>query len=196
MSQSNDTQNPMRMMFDVQRSFLQQGQQALQQTLDIQRNMTESLLRNNTGTGRTVQKQGTELAKNWTDAYVMALGSMMPQQDVQDLRSSVDDQFSQFRDAQDQAWDSIDSSVDDAVNAFNQLTQEQKQLIQQSVNSFYQAQSKMGQEAASVAQDIQEEAEQMSEEASSSSSSSSGSSGSSGSSDSSSSRSSSSSSSS
>ena len=148
-------------MFEWQRSAIQQGQRTMEQAIDMQRNMTESLWRNNLGTGRSIQQQQTEWARNWADAFFGAMGTMMSREETDQMRQTLDDQFQELNSAQEDAWEAFQQSMNESMGAYDDLTQSQKEVFNRSVESFMQAQSSMGEEVANVAEEMGQQAREM-----------------------------------
>lgn len=174
----------MNAMFEMQRNAIQQSQQMMQQGLDVQQRVTESLMRNNLNVGHNTQRQGTEFARNWMDTYFRALGSVFGQGDTSEVSQTLEEQFEEFTDSQEEAWDSFEESLDQAMNAYEDLNRSQKELIDRSFNSFFEMQRETGERVADAAEEMERQAQESrsstgSTSSSSSSSSSSGSSGSS-----------------
>ncbi|WP_115795082.1 hypothetical protein [Halorussus rarus] len=170
----------MNAMFEMQRNAIQQSQQMMQQGIDMQQRMTESMMRNNLSSGHNAQRQGTELARNWMDAYFRTLGTMFGRGDASEVSESLREQFEEFNDAQDDAWDSFEDSLDQAMDAYEDLNESQKELIDRSFNSFFEMQRETGERVADAAEQMERQAqESQSTTGSSSSSSSTSSSGSS-----------------
>ena len=170
----------MNAMFEMQRNAIQQSQQMMQQGIDMQQRMTESMMRNNLNSGHNAQRQQTEFARNWMDTYFRTLGTMFGQRDNSDVSESLRQQFEEFNDAQEEAWSSFEDSLDQAMDAYEDLSESQKELIDRSFNSFFEMQRETGERVADAAEEMERQAEESrSATSSSSSSSSSGSSSSS-----------------
>jgi hypothetical protein len=149
-------------MLQWQQNAIRQGQRTFEQALDVQQNMTESMWRNNIGTGRNVQQQSTEFVRNWMDAFFGAMGTMMDQEETRRLRQTVDEQFQELDEAQQEAWQAFEGSLEESVRAYEDLTQSQKELVNRSVDSFMEAQASMGEEVAHAAEEMGQQAREAS----------------------------------
>lgn len=152
----------MRDMLQWQQNAIRQGQRTFEQALDVQQNMAESMWRNNIGTGRAVQQQGTEFARNWTDAFFGAMGTMMAQEETDRVRQTVDEQFQELDRAQQEAWQAFEGSLEESIRAYEDLTQSQKELVDRSINSFMEAQASVGEEVAHAAEEMGQQAREVS----------------------------------
>ena len=166
-------------MFEMQRNAIQQTQQMMQQGIDMQQRMTESLMRNNLNMGHNAQRQGTEFARNWMDTYFQGLGMIFGQRDTSEMSDTLKEQFDQFSDSQEEAWGEFEDSLNKAMEAYEDLNESQKELIDRSFNSFYEMQRETGEHVADAAEEMERQAEESRSSSSSGSSSSSSSSSSS-----------------
>lgn len=141
-------------IIEWQRNAIEQGQRTVEQSLDVQRSMTESLWRNNLGTGHTIQDQQTALVRNWTDAFFGAMGTFMPREETEQMRKSLHDQFDELSHAQDEAWNAFQESVDEAMDAYDDLTESQKQVLDRSVKSYMEVQENVGEEMAHATEEM------------------------------------------
>lgn len=166
MSSQQQQRNAVKDMLQWQQNAIRQGQRTVEQALDVQQNVAESMWRNNLGTGRNVQQQQTEFARNWIDAFFGAMGTMMDQEESDRLRQTVDEQFQELDDAQQEAWQAFEESMNESVQAYDDLTQSQKELLDRSVESFMEAQASMGEEVASAAEEMGQQAREVSRQSS------------------------------
>lgn len=155
-------QNMVQDALQLQQNALRQGQRTFEQAIDMQQNMAESMWRNNLGTGRNVQQQGAQFARNWTDAFFGAMGTMMSQEETDRLRQTVDDQFQELDQAQQEAWQAFEGSLEESVQAFEDLSESQKDLVNQSINSFMEAQASVGEEVARATEQMGQQAREAS----------------------------------
>lgn len=160
-------QNAVQDMVQWQQNALRQGQRAFEQTIDMQQNMAESMWRNNLETSRNVQRQGTDLARNWMDAFFGAMGTpmmpqfrmgtMMPQEETDRMRKNLQEQFEELDEAQDEAWEAFGESLDESIQAYEDLTESQKELVNRSVDSVMEVEASMGEEVARVTEQMGEQ---------------------------------------
>ena len=132
---------PVEAAFETQYQSIKQGQKLFEQGLDLQQNATETFLRNGLAAQRGAQRQGTELARELFDAQVDAFESALDEDDY-DVRATVDQQFEEFNETQNDTWDEFE---DDFVEAFKDLSNQQKALVAKSVGAFLDAQQETGQ---------------------------------------------------
>ena len=138
-------------MFEMQRHAIQQSQQLLQQGLDMQQRMTESMLHNNLDAGHNAQRQGTEFARNWLDTYFRTLGTAFGQVDTSEVSQTLEKQFEHFSDSQEEAWNAFEDSLDQAMTAYKDLGGSQAELIDHSFTSFVEMQRETGERVAAAA---------------------------------------------
>lgn len=160
MSSEQQTQNQMSAMFEMQRNAIQQSQQMMQQGIDMQQRMTESVMRNNLNTGRNAQRQGTEFARSWLDTYFRSLGTMFGQSDNSDVSQELREQFEQFNDSQEEAWSAFEDSLEQAMTAYEDLNDSQKDLIDRSFESFFEMQRETGQQVSDAAEEMERQAQE------------------------------------
>jgi hypothetical protein len=83
---------PFQMGFEMQRQSIKAGQRLFEQGLDVQKQMTETLLRNSFATQRSAGNWGVELAHETANTQFEAYESMVDDME-REFRSAMDDQF-------------------------------------------------------------------------------------------------------
>lgn len=151
-------------MFEWQHSLLRQGQRTMEQALDVQQNVAESMWRNNLGTGRNLQQQSTEFARNWTDAFFGAMGTMMDEAETDRMRETLHEQYQELDEAQRETWQAFEESMNESMDAYDELTRSQKEVLDRAVNSWMDAQASVGEEFAHAAEEMGRQARDVSQE--------------------------------
>lgn len=124
----------MKTLFDLQRTSLEGGQQAIERGIDAQRRLVEATMRNGVTAHRSAQRHGLELTRQW---MVASAGSGWAGTDEQ--REEIDEQFGAMADAQDEAWGTIEGSVEEGLAGYEGLAERQKEFVERSVGSLVDA---------------------------------------------------------
>ena len=164
MSSERQQQTAVHDVLQFQQSAIRQGQRTVEQALDVQQRMAESMWRNNLGTGRNAQQQGTEFVRNWTDAFFGAMGTMMDEEETNRMRSTIEDQYEELDQAQQEAWQAFEESINESMRAYDDLARSQKQVLRQSVDSWMEAQASVGEEVAHAAEEMGQQAREASQQ--------------------------------
>lgn len=157
-------------LFEMQRNAMRQTQEMMRRGVDMQKRMTESAMQTNLDVGQSAQRQGTELTRNWLDAYFRTFGQMAGQRNAEEVSQTLDDEFEQFTNAQEDAWNAFEESIEQAMAAYDDLTQSQKELIDRSFNSFYEMQRETGERVSDAAEEVERQAQESGSSSSSESS--------------------------
>lgn len=113
MSQMN---SPVSTMFDVQRSAIEQSQDAFEQTITAQQQFLESMM--DVGTAKRLNHRSFETAHAMVDAYFDALESAMPTDrttGLEDVRGTMVDQLETAETTQTETLDAFEASVEDGM---------------------------------------------------------------------------------
>jgi len=103
-------------MFDVQRTAIEQSQDAFEQTVDAQQQFVESMM--DFGTAKQLNDRGFETAHSMVDAYFDALESAMPGDDasvLEDVHGMMVDQLDAAETTQNEALEAFEASVEDSM---------------------------------------------------------------------------------
>lgn len=157
-------------LFEMQRNAMRQTQEMMRRGVDMQKRMTESAMQTNLDVGQSAQRQGTELTRNWLDAYFRTFGQMAGQRNAEEVSQTLDDEFEQFTNAQEDAWNAFEESIEQAMAAYDDLTQSQKELIDRSFDSFYEMQRETGERVSDAAEEVERQAQESGSSSSSESS--------------------------
>lgn len=134
---------PLRVMFDIQQSSIEQGQQIVKRGLDVQRTMAASLVRNNLQTGRVLQQQQAKFAQRVVEASVTPVTLVLSDEDAAEVQSRMADGFDEYDQSRADAWESFERSFEEALDAYGEMTAQQKELVEQSVQTFFETQHRL-----------------------------------------------------
>lgn len=125
-------------MFDVQRTAIKQGEQALKQGLAAQRQANKLALAGIKGQ-ESFQRQGLELAQAATNAYMGTGMTMMSGRGSTEQRRGVDETFAQLKDMHAQFYDAIERELDRGVKSFEDFSDEYVDSLDQQTDQLLEA---------------------------------------------------------
>jgi len=154
--------SPIEAAFELQRRSIEHGERLFEHGLEMQRDATETMLRNGFAAQQRAQEEAVEMSRKLFDAQVEAVQSAM---DGDEFQSMVDRQFDEYGEERSAAWDEFETEF---FEAMEELTERQRDLIAESVRTMLDAQddvrhqaveaTERGQEVAQTAQERTERA--------------------------------------
>ncbi|MXR51838.1 hypothetical protein GRX03_09495 [Halovenus sp. WSH3] len=174
-----DYTSPIQTTFELQRRSLEQSQQALEQSVDIGQQISESLLAG-LDSQEQFQRRLVELNRDTVASALDAIESL-PGADVavDDLRENIDDGYERLLDGHEEAFDNISAELEDGTDSYDDLTAELLETVEEQLDLLVEAHEEL--EAQSVeavdelagqveelqdqAEDVQAQIEQVSEDA-------------------------------
>lgn len=114
----DDDSNPMTNVFELQRTAIEQSRDAFEQIIEFQLQFTDAVV---SGTEATsdLYLQGIETSRRALHTYLDAIDATLPRADdaVAQIRDTIDEQFDQLEDQQQEATAAIEESIDDTEDA-------------------------------------------------------------------------------
>lgn len=129
MSQARSV-DPVLATFDVQRTAIRQGQQAIKQGLAFQRTANRMALTGLQGQA-ALQRQGTDLARTAAYSTIRSMQAMMGVDDSPEQYRTIDEQFAQIERTQSEAFDAIERQMELGVESFEELSEEYVDAIEE-----------------------------------------------------------------
>lgn len=151
---------PIAAAFEMQRRSIQFGERLIEQGLTVQRDATESAIRNGFAAQREAQQQAMELARRLFHAQVDAVQTTLSSDE---FRSIVDRQFEAIDEDQTVAMDEFESTL---VDAFDEMSERQREVFVESVESALDAHADVERQAVQGvgrSQDVARTAQQQAE---------------------------------
>lgn len=150
--------SPIEAAFELQRRSIEHGERLFEHGFEMQRDATETMLRNGFAAQQRAQEETVEMSRKLFDAQVDAIRSAM---DGDEFQSIVDRQFDEYGDGQSEAWEAFETEFFDA---FEDLSERQRALVAESVQTMLDAQDDVRNQAVEGVQRTQEVAESAQEQ--------------------------------
>lgn len=137
----------------MQRQSIKQGEQLLEQSLDLQRSATEAFMRNGLAAQRSAQEQGAQFAREFANSQLELFETSI---DENEVLSGLEEQFEMFNESQNEAWDDFVSAY---LKAIGQMSEQQKELVDHMTETFIDAQQDIERRTIAGVEDAEEAVE-------------------------------------
>ncbi|WP_435156616.1 hypothetical protein [Haladaptatus sp. DFWS20] len=132
--------NPFAPMFEMQRHSMKQGQKMVEQSIEIQSEMTDSFVKA-VESQKSTQTKGLDAWKSATEASLDAVDEMTPSDSstVTNMHDAIDDQFDALTHVHDQVWKSIERNVENGIDVSEDVTESYRSFVDESVGMALEA---------------------------------------------------------
>jgi predicted RNA-binding protein with RPS1 domain len=117
--------NPISTAFELQRSTIEQGQQAFEQSLDLQQNVNRAVL-GSMDAQEDAQRKGVEMSRKSLHTYLDAVEATVPGSAgaVEEVRTTVDEQYDGLLDAHEEAFETAENEFEAGVENYDEMADE------------------------------------------------------------------------
>lgn len=142
---------PFTTMFEFQRRSIEQGRDAFERGMDVQRQMTHATT-DSLDAQKATQKKGVEVVRAATGASFDALAAMTPgdASGVENARAAVDDQFEAFDALHTQLWDAFRRGMAGNAEAFDAVEDNYRAFVEEWMDAMVAANRRMEEGSAEV----------------------------------------------
>ncbi|MFB6123890.1 MAG: hypothetical protein ABEJ78_10590 [Haloferacaceae archaeon] len=152
--------NPLTSAFEMQQTMIDQSQRAVETTLKTQQVATSTFF-DSFEASKSLQKSGLTLSKRAVEAYLDGLGTVLPEESVEELRVAVDEQYEAVDELHEDAWSAVLESLEEAESSFDELSEAQLRMVEDGFEAMLEMQS----DAEQTAEEAVETAERLTESA-------------------------------
>lgn len=128
--------------FDLQRSTIEQSQQALSNTVEFQKRFNDVVL-DSVGTVEETQQQGLELTRTAIHNYLDAVETTVPgaadSLDLDEIRATVDEQFAQLASSHAEAFDAYEAQLSEGADAYDEFTTDYLAAVNEQIDRLLEA---------------------------------------------------------
>lgn len=160
---SETTQNPMKPVFQMQRTMLESSQQATHDVVEAQKEavaqMTESVEQY-----QSFSEQNADLSKKALHAYFDAVESMMPEgtMDFSEFEQLLDEQYDALTENQAQMMTAAVEAMEENADAFDQYADSYTEVVDSSFDSFLEAHERIEGNFEDATEQLEDAAEELS----------------------------------
>lgn len=121
----SDYTTPISTAFELQRTTIKQGQQAVERSLEFQRNVNEAML-GSLDTQEDAQRSTVELYQEGIHTYLDAVEASVPgaSASVREVRRAVDDGFETLFDQHSEAFEQAEELSEEGFDTYEEFSQE------------------------------------------------------------------------
>ncbi|MFB6202329.1 MAG: hypothetical protein ABEI98_10000 [Halorhabdus sp.] len=167
-----DYTTPVTTVFEAQRATINQSQQALEQSVNFQQQMSQAML-GSLESQESVQRRGVELSQTAIHTYLDTIESSMPgvEPAVEELRNTVDEQFEYLLENHAEAFDAIEDELGSGVDAYDEMTADSMDALDEQLSMLIEAHEELETQSvdavegmADQVEDLQAQVEEVSEQ--------------------------------
>lgn len=127
-------------VFDMQRTAIEQAQKAFNRTADLQVEASDAI-ESGLDAQKSLQKQSTAMSKRLVLSYFDTVASSMPGEevDVEELKTTVEEQFDTLDEVQDETWESVMKALDEAESTSDRFTEQYVETVDAAFDNFLDA---------------------------------------------------------
>lgn len=131
---------PVRTTFELQRTAIEQSQQALQNGVEFQKRMNAAAL-DSLESQEDAQRRTVELTRSAIHGYLDALEATVPGADAgtDEIRETVDEQFVTFEEGHAEAFDVVSDEYAKGVEAYDDFATEYQSTVDEQIDLLLEA---------------------------------------------------------
>lgn len=132
--------NPYSTIFEMQRESIEQTRELLHWSAEVGK-QSNRMVKDGIEANRSVQTKGSEVAKTVMRTSLESTAAAMPGSDamMQNIETTVDDQFDAIDEINAQYWDAIAEILDENSQAVEDATEQYLELIDESLDTTLEA---------------------------------------------------------
>lgn len=157
--------SPVEATFELQRESLEQGQQAIEQGIDFQRRIGESVV-SGLGSQEEFQHRIVELHRDTIHSTLDAIESL-PGADgaVADLRESIDGGYDELLAGHEEAFEAASEELESGIDSYDELTGDVLDTVNEQLELLVQAHEDLEAQSVEVTEELVGQVEELQEQA-------------------------------
>lgn len=157
----SETNTPVNVVFDLQRTAIEQTNEALTRGVEAQQEYGERLV--DFGPAKQASEQSYDALRTLVDSYFEAVDATMPgQQDLlDDLRTTFDDQLDTLEATQVEAIEAVEANVQDGNELTEELLEEFVETLDEQFETMLEANADVEEQTVEAVRDVEGNIEEL-----------------------------------
>lgn len=157
--------SPITTTFEFQRRSLEQGQQAIEQSFDVQKQFGDSLIAG-LDSQEQFQRRIVELNRDTVTSILDAVDGL-PGTDVavDDLRESVDDGYEDLLDGHEETFDNIEAELENSMDSADDVSDDLVETLDEQLDTLLEAHEELEDQSVEVTEELVGRFEDLQEQA-------------------------------
>lgn len=157
-----DYTSPVKTTFELQRKTIEQGQNAVSQTMDFQQRIGEAAVES-IGTQESAQRKLVELQQETLHSVLDALEGSVPgaEDATGDLRTTIDDQYETVLDNHAELFENLHRELDDGLDSYDELNEEYLDAFDEFVASVVELHEDLEEQSIEAVGELEEQADEL-----------------------------------
>jgi methyl-accepting chemotaxis protein len=157
-----DYASPVETTFELQRKSIEQGQQAIEQTVSLPQRFGEAAV-DSLDSQESVQRSVVELQQETLNSLLDAVEESLPgaESPTADLREVIDDQYAAFLDNHEEFFDNLEESLEESVDAYDELSEESIEALDELVDALMEVQEELEDQSVEATEQVGEQVDEI-----------------------------------
>lgn len=157
--------NPIKTTFELQRRSIEQGQQAIEQGVDLQRQVSGTVV---TGLESQEELQRSVVGLSRDAVHnVLDVIEALPNADVavEDLRENIDDGYDEALSSHEEVFDAISEELEGTIDSYDGLTDDLVESLNEQIELVVEAHEELEEQSIEAAEELAGQLEELQEQA-------------------------------
>jgi len=161
-----DYTQPVKATFELQRKSLEQGQHALEQTVDMQNRMGKAAV-GSLDTQESVQRNAVEFQQDLFHSLLDSLEANVPgmEEPVLELRELVDEQYAMLLESHEELFANVTGEMEDGVGTVDEMGEEYVSMLDDQMEMLYETHEELEGQSVEAVEEMQAQFEEVQEQA-------------------------------
>lgn len=167
--------NPISMAFEVQRNTIEQGQTAVEQTVDRQSGLNQAFLES-VDSQVDLQQRGVEISRTAVHTYLDAVSSLSsstmdslwsPSTDVgavDEIRATIDDQYDALLSSHEVGFEAVSAELENGVESYDDLLAENLNIYATQIEAVLESHEELEEQTIANAEELIEQVDELQSE--------------------------------
>ncbi len=155
--------NPIKTVFDFQRTVLESSQRMTHGTIDAQQTAMQAFV-DSMVTMEEVTEQNASMSQDALHSYFDTVEEMMPEGsdiDLADLREMVDEQFDMYGEVNEETWSAVHEVLDEANGTFEEASDEYIEAVDEQFDAYLEVHEEVEETTVEMAEEMESTAEEI-----------------------------------
>src|SRR6056297_1519469 len=161
-----DFTQPVKTTFELQRKSLEQGQQALEQTVDLQQRVGDAAI-DGLDASESVQRSAVELNQDLVHSVLDAIEANVPgtEDTLVELRDGLDEQYDALLENHEELFANLTDEVEDGVANVDEMSEEYLDVLDEQLDMLLEAHEELEGQSVEAVDELGEQVEEIQQQA-------------------------------
>jgi|AntDeeMinimDraft_5_1070356.scaffolds.fasta_scaffold09945_3 hypothetical protein len=155
--------NPIKTVFDFQRTVLESSQRMTHNTIEAQQTAMQAFV-DSMAAMEEITEQNASMSQDAVHSYFDAVEEMMPEEssvDFAELREMTDEQFEMYGEVSDETWSAVHEALDEANGTFEEASSEYIDAVDDQFDAYLEVHEEVEDTTVEMAEEMESTAEEI-----------------------------------